>query len=424
MFCDIGFRTVHTDRKPLAMSNSGITGHPQMPPRGGELPTQVPVAKNPQPQFSPTPPKPVTPDNWDTIVAAIHSISSMGQPVLLTLTAKNMKPIWIDFNTRRFYMEAVMSEIPAIPIGVKVFSHPIDPESPPYPWVAWKSLDALLWNIGERAFATGQALWLIYGERYTLSRWPNLTEISYGVDDLRSISMLANGMITIDELALVARTSVEHSQKIISILSLLGVLRGSGAPQIVAQPVEQFQEPVRVEEREPVAFEQPVQAERTPEIPSFFGTEPIVDAVPVEELHEAPYEDTSFYEVQEAAPEQSFDELLYDESPATQVEDELLDVEEPVLEIPEEYLAPAGPNRGNQAMVSGPSFFEEDEREQAQKAAPLKVPGFEPAAPAVALQEFPSFSEIMKAAPAVEEEKAEEQPTGLFGLLRKKLGKK
>jgi len=407
-------------------------------PASGGLPTRVPIAKVAPPEFAAPASRPVSSDGWDTIVAAIHAISSMGQPILLTLTAKNMKPIWIDFHTRRFYMETVMSEIPAVPVGVKIFSHPVDPENPPYPWVAWKSLDGLLWNIGERAFVTGRALWLILGERYTLSRWPNLTEISYGVDDLRSISMLANGSITIDELALVARTSIEHSQKLISMLSLLGVLRGTGAPMVPTQLIEAAEETeLEVQLRElPLETQQPPAEERFQELPSFFDqTEPVQETqtfenyqAPVEEYQN--FENTPYVEVAQENPAEQFyidneapvevfsDDTLYEELP-DRAPEEFFD-EEPTLEAPPEL------NRGNQAMVSGPSFFEDEEKPDfAKKSAPLSVPGFEPPKISVPLQEFPSFSEIMKAAPQVEEEKVEEQQsTGLFGLLRKRLGKK
>lgn len=167
---------------------------------------------------------------WDNVVAAVRLAKKKRQELLLTLTADNMTPIWLDLRTNRYFSETSLDDLPDETVNPKLYARLIDSKKPLFPWVSWRSIDAALWAIGGKAFHGKGARWLVRGDRYSLVRWPNLTQIPYDSDELNAISMLANGLLTVDELALIAHIPVEESQQLISTLSFMGVLSSNEAP--------------------------------------------------------------------------------------------------------------------------------------------------------------------------------------------------
>ncbi len=239
---------------------------------------------------------------WDAVISALHSVRSKDQMLLLTITADNTTPIWVDFYTHRYYCETALDALPESLSGLKLYAKPIDPDEPLFPWVRWRTFDPLLWVLGNKAFANKRAPWLILGEKYSLIRWPNLTEIPYDADDLRAVSMLANGLLTIDELALVSQVTVEQSQRLVSTLSFMGVLRGTGAPRIPAKVVEAMRESAEG-------------AATLAEIEKVYGGSYL--AHELEETHqtqEAFAEVTSEESHESYEPEESYDEFVEDYS--------------------------------------------------------------------------------------------------------------
>ena len=64
-----------------------------------------------------------------------------------------------------------------------------------------RSLDELLWKVGRAAFPERLAPWLEEGDGYWLTRWPNWTTLLPETDHIRQTAMLANTLLTIEQLA-------------------------------------------------------------------------------------------------------------------------------------------------------------------------------------------------------------------------------
>lgn len=171
---------------------------------------------------------------WRKVAAAVDSMRRLSMPMLLTVVSSQMAPLWIDLSTGRYYWELQLTELPESPGDVTVYSQPIEAGNPPYPWVAWRPMDPLLWEIGRRAFRDHRADWMRTGDRYALQRWPNLTEISHTPEEIRMIATLANGFLTAQELGLLAGADEATAQRVLDMLSLMGAIKTATGP--VAPP--------------------------------------------------------------------------------------------------------------------------------------------------------------------------------------------
>ena len=171
---------------------------------------------------------------WRSVATAVHSMRQLSMPMLLTIVASGMPPLWIDLSTGRWYWEPPLTDLPRSPGEVTVYSQPIEPGNPPYPWVAWRPMDPLLWQIGRFAFESAPADWLRQGERYALQRWPNLTEIPHQPEEVRMIATLANGFLTPQELGLLTGADEPTARQVLSRLSLMGAIKTATGP--VAPP--------------------------------------------------------------------------------------------------------------------------------------------------------------------------------------------
>lgn len=170
------------------------------------------------------------PAGWRKAATALHVLRDAGAPVLCTIVASQMQPLWIDLSTERFFWEPPLTELPADPGELTVYSQPIEPGNPPYPWVAWRAMDPLLWQVGRYAFATELADWLGQGDRFALQRWPNLTEIPHSAEEIRMIATLANGSLTAQELGLLTGTGNGAARQVLSMLSLMGAVKVANPP--------------------------------------------------------------------------------------------------------------------------------------------------------------------------------------------------
>ena len=98
-----------------------------------------------------------------------------------------------------------------------------------------KSLDELLWKVGRAAFPERLAPWLAEGDGYWLTRWPNWTMLHPDTDHIRQTAMLANTLLTIEQLAALSGRGVESTRTLVNALSLMGVLGVAAADTLDAR---------------------------------------------------------------------------------------------------------------------------------------------------------------------------------------------
>jgi len=178
---------------------------------------------------------------WRSVATAMHSMRQLPMPMLLTVVMQDCEPLWVDFSTSRYYWERSLLAMPEMPGGVTVYSQPLEVGNPPYPWVPWRAMDPLLWQIGRFAFGGERATWMRPGDRYALQRWPNLTEIPHTADEIRMIATLANGYLTAQELALLTGQDEPTAQQVLNRLSLMGAVKPAAGPLAPPSIVTQAQ---------------------------------------------------------------------------------------------------------------------------------------------------------------------------------------
>ena len=165
------------------------------------------------------------PGGWASAAMAIHAIRRMPTPVLLRIDVVGVGSIMID-PRREGYTGLPVELLPARPSVVRVETHPADASTAP-PDQPQQDLEAVLWFIGINAFDGERASWLWPGDRYHLTRWPRVTRIAIEADTLTMFAALGSTTVTADELADVAEAPLEHAQRTINALSLMGLLDAS-----------------------------------------------------------------------------------------------------------------------------------------------------------------------------------------------------
>lgn len=169
---------------------------------------------------------------WRKVATAVHAMRQSSTPMLLTVVASQMQPLWIDFSTSRYFWESPLSQLPNSPGEVTVYSQAIEPGNPPYPWVSWRPMDPLLWQLGRIAFDTEAADWMRQGDRYALQRWPNLTEIPHSAEEIRMIATLANGYLTGQELSLLTGVDEHAARRVLDTLWLMDAIKTATVPLV------------------------------------------------------------------------------------------------------------------------------------------------------------------------------------------------
>jgi hypothetical protein len=173
---------------------------------------------------------------WAGAATAVHAIQQMAMPMTLQLHVADHGVIAIDFAYNAFAWPVSLDAFPESPSSVIVETRAGLPDGPSLE-LPGRTLDPLLWSIGYHAFADEPAPWLNPGHRYRLRRWPSLSELSIGLDQVRMIAMLGNAFATADELAAAAHTSPSDARRLVNALSVAGILRrSSGAPALDAAP--------------------------------------------------------------------------------------------------------------------------------------------------------------------------------------------
>jgi hypothetical protein len=174
---------------------------------------------------------------WDNAAFALHSIQLMNAPMLVMLEPDGFPPVYIDFPRRVFHWRIAMEDFPVEPLSVRITTEAVAADAPNRFRSAGRSIDKLLWSIGQSAFRGSPAPWLRPGERYRLTSWPNFTELNHTFDHMRMTAHIGNAPLSASELAAAAASDPAAVQRMINAYSLLGILKVSeGAPATTAKP--------------------------------------------------------------------------------------------------------------------------------------------------------------------------------------------
>jgi hypothetical protein len=174
---------------------------------------------------------------WAGAALTLHSVQSTRVPMLIELGVANHPTIRIDARHQAYDWLLELERFPENPAAV-VVSVELVGESAPSPFeLPGKSLDELLWKVGRAAFPERLAPWLEEGDGYWLTRWPNWTTLHPDTDHIRQTAMLANTLLTIEQLAALSGRGLESTRTLINALSLMGVL-GVAAADTLGQRAE------------------------------------------------------------------------------------------------------------------------------------------------------------------------------------------
>ena len=208
----------------------------------GESPDSVAgddaLAEGASPDLTPSP-TPKNGNGWDDAALALHSIQQMNAPMLIMLEPEGCPPVYIDLPRRAFHWRSPMEDFPLEPTSVRIATEAVAVDAPTRFRSAGRSLDKLLWAIGQSAFQGNPAPWLRPGERYRLTSWPNFTELNHTFDHMRMTAHIGNAPLSASELAAAATSDPTAVQRMINAYSLLGILKASeGSPSTTATVVQ------------------------------------------------------------------------------------------------------------------------------------------------------------------------------------------
>ncbi len=150
-------------------------------------------------------------------------------------------PLLIDFRHHAFSWSTPLEIFPVDAVHTGLETEPTSADAPPYFELPGQDLDLLLWEMGMNAFGGAAAYWLPKGERYRLTRWPNLTRHAHTMQQMQMMAVLGNTYVSTSELATLAGVEESEAQRLINALSLMRILtRTSAAPAapVATQTVE------------------------------------------------------------------------------------------------------------------------------------------------------------------------------------------
>jgi hypothetical protein len=184
-------------------------------------------------QAAPQPP-PQAPDfpvmiGWTPAAMAVQAVLSLSTPVHLRMNIQSHEPLLIDFRHHAFSWSTPLDQFPVDAVHTGLQTVPTSPTDPPFFDLPGQDLDGLLWVMGLNAFDGGPAFWLSAGDRYRLTRWPNLTQHTHNLSHVRMIAVLGNAYASAAELAAFADVDVSEAQRMINALSLMRILTSSAA---------------------------------------------------------------------------------------------------------------------------------------------------------------------------------------------------
>jgi hypothetical protein len=172
---------------------------------------------------------------WTHAVMAVHSVLSLKTPVHVRMDIEMHGPLLIDFRHHAFSWTTPLEYFPVDAVHTRLETVPTSAEAAPYFELPGQDLDGLLWLMGINSFGGEAASWLSAGERYKLTRWPNLTRHSHNMSQVRMIAVLGNAYASTAELAAFAGVEELEAKRLINALSLMGILSRSSA--VPAAPV-------------------------------------------------------------------------------------------------------------------------------------------------------------------------------------------
>jgi hypothetical protein len=192
--------------------------HPprQEPPAPGEFPVTV---------------------GWTQAAMAARSVLALNTPLNLRMIIQGHEPLLIDFRHHAFSWSTPLENFPVDAVHTHLETVPTSVDAPPFFQLPGQDLDGLLWEMGLNAFGGGPAFWLSPGERYRLTRWPNLTQHSHTLRHVQMIAVLGNAYASTSELAAFAGVDESEAQRLINALSLMRILtRSAEAPAATMAP--------------------------------------------------------------------------------------------------------------------------------------------------------------------------------------------
>lgn len=170
---------------------------------------------------------------WPGVVGAIVSLRRMAAPMALAITSPDFGTVWVDLTRDRYHSEYELEQMPASPSSIGIATQALAPGQELFPGARWRALDPFLWHVGRSAFGDAEASWMRGGDRYRLSRWPDLTQLPHGADEIRIIAALGAGQdLTVQETVELAGVDGRTARSVMNALSLMGCL------DAVAGPVE------------------------------------------------------------------------------------------------------------------------------------------------------------------------------------------
>lgn len=161
---------------------------------------------------------------WAGAALTLHSVQSTRVPMLIELGVSGHPTIRIDVRHQAYDWLLELERFPDNPTGVVVSVELVGATAPAPFELPGRSLDELLWKVGRAAFPERLAPWLEEGDGYWLTRWPNWTTLLPETDHIRQTAMLANTLLTIEQLAALSGRGIETTRTLVNALSLMGIL--------------------------------------------------------------------------------------------------------------------------------------------------------------------------------------------------------
>jgi hypothetical protein len=168
---------------------------------------------------------------WTQATIAVSSVMVLKTPMNLKMNIEMHGPLLIDFGRHAFSWSTPLENFPLDAVHTGLETIPGGADAPPMFELPGKDLDGLLWQMGINSFDGAPAFWLSPGERYRLTRWPNLTQHSHNMSQVRMIAVLGNAFVSTAELAKYSGVEEAEAQKLVNALSLMRILsRSADAP--------------------------------------------------------------------------------------------------------------------------------------------------------------------------------------------------
>jgi hypothetical protein len=164
---------------------------------------------------------------WTHAAIAVHSSLKLDSPVNMRMQIEMHGPLLIDFRHHAFSWDTPLELFPVDAVHTGLATESVSVDAPPYFELPGQDLDGLLWQMGINSFGGARAQWLPPGERYRLTRWPNVTRQALAMHQMQMMAVLGNTYANTQELAALAGTDESEARRLINAISLMGILHRS-----------------------------------------------------------------------------------------------------------------------------------------------------------------------------------------------------